>query len=49
MPSLSNHPAITSPVSLCSVGLGVPGIVNSRRVKCTRQPKIGIVSKTTAA
>ena len=27
---------------------GVPGVGNCRRVKCTRQPKIGIDSKSTA-
>lgn len=48
MPSPSNHPAITLVGKLCSAGLGVRGVINCRRVKCTRQPKIGIVSKTTA-
>jgi len=49
MPSPSNHPAIASPFRLCSVGRAVRGVGNCRRMKCTRQPKIGIVSKTTVA
>ena len=45
----SNQPAITLGRRRCSVALCVRGITNCRRVKCTRQPKIGIASKTTAA
>ena len=49
MPCPSNLPAITPSGRPFSVSLGVPGVGNCRRVKCTRQPKIGIVSKRTAA
>ena len=48
-PWLSNQSATPSPLRLNSVGRAVRGIMSCRRVKCTRQPKIGIASRSTAA